>query len=398
MDRHQFPQSATLAVAGGDRDQPRTMYWSAACGTEASGDFAAIRQRAKRFEDFSPAFEATARRREARAVAAERAGQQVTARDNYFMAAIHWGAAQWPIFESNELNRFYHARKRECYANYAKLAAHRVEAVSIPFQGTALPAWFHLPPGYSGGRIPAVVAVTGMDNFKEAIVPLYGDRFLSRGFAVLAIEGPGQYECPLLDIYMTVPGWAATGTACLEWLSRRPEVDPEQIALSGVSFGSFAGTIAAAHEPRFRACAVMNTCLQPGWTAAFQEASPTFKKRFMYMANYTDEASFEEFAKTLTWEGHADKISMPYLAVTGEQDELGPLRYTEDLMKVLRGPRQLVVYQDARHFIGGVPSASLGPFPPTLMADWIAARFRGEDLPSERWFVDATGTVARSPL
>ena len=72
--------------------------------------------------------------------------------------AIHWGAAQWPLDENNEQNRFYNGKKRECYTKYAKLADHHVEAAWIPFRdGKSLPAWFHLPPGYRGGRIPVVV-------------------------------------------------------------------------------------------------------------------------------------------------------------------------------------------------------------------------------------------------
>ena len=64
----------------------------------------------------------------------------------------------------------------------------------MPFEDKALPGWLHLPVGYSGGRIPAVVSIPGMDGFKEASVSMYGDRWLSRGIAVLTIEGPGQYE------------------------------------------------------------------------------------------------------------------------------------------------------------------------------------------------------------
>ena len=140
--------------------------------------------------DASPAFEAVARRREAKAVAAEQASSPVTARENYFMAAIHWAAAQWPIDENNEVNRFYNGKKRECYTKYAQLADHRVEAAWIPLPGgPSLPAWFHLPPDYKGGRIPVVVSIPGMDSFKEIGVAMYGDRWLSRGLAVLALDG-----------------------------------------------------------------------------------------------------------------------------------------------------------------------------------------------------------------
>jgi len=387
-----------IRANGIDWDQPRSIYLSAPCGVEANADFAAIRSRVQKFADCAPAFEATARRREAKARAAEEAKAVVTARDNYFMAAIHWGAAQWPFDENNEQNVAYNKRKRECYASYARLADHRVEAAWIPFQGKALPAWFHLPPGYQSGRVPVVVAVPGMDSFKETGVALYGDRWLNRGFAVLTIDGPGQYESPVLGIHVSMPAWQETGRAVVDWLTARPEIDPQRIGITGASFGSLFATIAAAHEPRFMACAVISTCLEPGCHTIFEEASPTFKQRFMYMAGIADEPTFDAFCKTLTWEGHAENIRVPYLCLAGEFDELSPLEHTERLFKTLQAPRHLVVYQDCRHSVGNVPAANLGPFPPTLMADWMAARFAGVPLTSERWFVEASGQIRKTPL
>jgi dienelactone hydrolase len=386
-----------IRANGIDWDQPRSIYLNAPCGVEANADFAAIRQRVQKMADIGPAFEATARRREAKARAAEEAEELVTARDNYFMAAIHWAGAQWPHDDNNAANRELNRRKRECYEAYARLADHRVEAAWIPFQGKQIPAWLHLPPNYGGGRVPAVIAIPGMDSFKEAIVALYGDRWLQRGIAVLAVDGPGQYEAPQLGVYVSMPNWIAAGPALFDWLAARPEVDAQRIGVTGTSFGSFFGTIVAATEPRLKACAVMSTCLEPGCHTIFEEACPTFKKRFMYMSNFSDEAAFDEFRKTLTWEGHVEKIRAPYLCVAGEAEELSPLEHTERLMARLDAPKRLVVYQDSRHSVGNVPATNLGPFPPTLIADWMAARLAGKPFPSERWYVDATGRVNKTP-
>ncbi len=385
-----------IRAVGIDWDQPRSVTYNTPCGPEANADFAAIRQRVQKFADISPAFETTARRREAKARAAEEADELVTARQNYFMAAIHYAASQWPYDENNEKNVSLNQSKRECYTRYAKLADHRVEAAWVPFQGKALPGWLHLPPGYQSGRIPAVWSIPGMDGFKEANVAMYGDRWLSRGIAVLSLEGPGQYESAVLGIHVSMPNWIAAGSAVADWLAARPEVDPARIGVVGSSFGSFFGTIVAANEPRFRACAVSATCLEPGCHTIFEEASPTFKKRFMYMSGYTGEAAFDEFCRSLTWEGHAEKIRVPYLCVAGEADELSPLVHTERLLATLRSPKQLVVYQDSRHSVGNVPSANLGPTPAVLIADWMNARLAGKPFASERWFVEASGRVVKS--
>jgi pimeloyl-ACP methyl ester carboxylesterase len=153
-----------------------------------------------------------------------------------------------------------------------------------------------------------------------------------------------------------------------------------------------------ANEPRIAATAVISTCLEPGCHTIFEEASPTFKKRFMWVANYADESKFNEFAKTLTWEGHVEKIRRPYLVVAGEADEISPLEHTERMIRTMSGPRQLVIYADSRHSVGNVPAANLGPFPSALVADWLVSRLSGKPFNSERWFVESTGRIIKTPL
>jgi dipeptidyl aminopeptidase/acylaminoacyl peptidase len=268
----------------------------------------------------------------------------------------------------------------------------------IPFKGKALPGWFHLPPQYKGGRIPVVISFPGMDTYKEVFVALKGDRWLDRGIAVLALDGPGQAECRVLGLTVSMENWTAVGKAAVDWLVARPEIDPDKIGAFGNSFGSFFVTIVAANEPRICACVANSNNLEPGFHAIFEEASPTYKKRFMYMAGFTDEAKFDSFRKTLTWAGHAEKIRVPYLCTTGEWDELSPMEHTMRMLSSMSNPRRLVVYQEARHALGACPSVNLGPHPPTLVADWMAARFAGKPMPSERWYVDNSGTVTKTSL
>jgi dipeptidyl aminopeptidase/acylaminoacyl peptidase len=387
-----------IQANGMDWDQTRSVYIALPGGPESASDMVGIRARIKKFVDAAPAFEAAARRREARAIEFEHDGETVSARENYFIAATQWGGAQWPIDETNEQNVRYNTRKRECYRAYARLADHRVEEVWVPLGAQKLPAWLHLPYGYSGGRISAVVSVPGMDSYKEIAVAMYGDRWLNRGVAVLALEGPGQYESAVTGVYFTVEAWRKAGTAAYEFLAARPEIDAGKIGFTGNSFGSFFSTIAASAEPRLAAVAVTATNLEPGAHTIFQEASPTFKTRFMWMSNFTDEEKFDEFRKTITWEGSAEKINVPYLAMAGGSDELCPLHFTELMFSRMRGPRQLVVYQDCRHALGGVPSVTLGPHPAAYVANWMAARLNGKPMTSERWDVDAAGRIAKAPL
>ena len=68
--------------------------------------------------------------REDKACEAQDAQDLVSARDNFFVAAVLWAAAQWPIVEVNDNNVFFNQKKRECYEAYSKVVDHRVETVS----------------------------------------------------------------------------------------------------------------------------------------------------------------------------------------------------------------------------------------------------------------------------
>jgi dienelactone hydrolase len=398
FDEQRWLLDIAIATVGIEWDQPRLAYTQAPCGTEAAPDFRAVAAQVKRLADIGPAFETAAALREAKAREAEADGHLETAREHYFVAALLWGSAQWPHHETNAANLRCNERKNACYQAWARYAAHPVERVEIPFGAVTLPAYFHRPPGHDGRPLPTAIRISGMDGMKELSVAQYGDKFLERGMAVLAVDGPGQGECCLRDIHTTATNWEEAGRAIVDWLVARPEVDASRIAVTGQSFGSFWATQVAGADERIRACAVAAVCHEPGCHTLFNVASPTFKMRFMYMAGYTDEAAFDRFAATLTPLPSAERIRCPYLVLAGEEDQLSPLEHTERLVERIRAPKRLVVYQGDRHAIGGAPSAYRGPAPASLLADWVHDRLDGKPFPSERWYVQASGQVVKTPL
>lgn len=399
FDEERWLLDNIIQANGIDWDQPHTTILLRACGLDVAGDMNGLRQRVKKFADIAPAFEALARRREQRAKEAESAGEKIPARDNYFIAAQYWASAMWPIDEVDDTLKTYNTKKRETFTKYIELADHHIEWAEIPYRGKTLPAVFHLPPGYqSGTKVPVVVIVPGMDGYKEKYVSLYADAWMQRGVAALCVEGPGYWEAPLRGLYVDVPGWAETGKQVARWLVARPEIDADKIAMTGSSFGSFFSAVMMSDEPRYKACAITGTCYEPGGYTIFETASPTFKHRFMFMSGISDEREFDEFRKSLDWHGYAEKVRAPYLVAAGGSDELCPVEYSERFVKALAGPKQLVIYQDSRHGVGGVPSTFNGPEPRTYQAEWIMARLAGKPFESERWFVEASGKVNKSQL
>jgi fermentation-respiration switch protein FrsA (DUF1100 family) len=388
-----------IQANGIDWDQPHRGVLLGSCGLGVMNDMNAVAARVKKLADITPAFEALAKKREGLAQAAEQEGEKISARDHYYIAAAYWATAMWLIDETNDQIKFQNERKRANFTKYIGLANHHVEWVEIPYRGKQLPAIFHLPPGYQPGtKVPVIVAVPGMDGFKERSVALYADPYMERGAAVLAIEGPGYWEAPVRGLYVDVPGWAETGKEVMKWLLARPEVDPQRIGVTGSSFGTFFSAILMSDEPRYKACASVGTCYDPAGRRIFDEASPTFKRRFMFMSGINDEREFEEFRKTIDWHGYAEKIKAPYLVVAGGSDELCPLDSTEAFVKALGGPKQLVIYEDSRHAVGGVPSTSNGPEPRLYAAEWLMARLNGKPNANERWWVEPSGRVTKTAI
>jgi dienelactone hydrolase len=388
-----------IQANGVDWDQSHTGVAIRSGGPSVVPDMEELRKRVKRLVDICPAFESLAKKREGMAKDAEQAGNKTAARDNYFIAANYWASAMWTIDEVNQKLTMQNTKKRENFNKYITFADHHIEWVEFPYYGKSLPAIFHLPPKYqSGAKVPVIVIVSGMDGFKERSVALNKDAWMERGYAVLAFEGPGYWEPPLRGVYIDVPGWAEAAKTVADWLVKRPEVDPGKIGMTGVSFGSFFTAIMMAADSRYKACAVVGTCYEPGGETIFNRASPTFKKRFMFMSGITDEREFDEFRKTIDWNGYAQKVKGAYIVACGEYDQLCPLEYTEAFMKALGGPKQLLVYEGGNHSVAQTTATTNGPEPRSYEAEWMAARLEGQPFSNERWFIESNGNVLKEPM
>ncbi len=390
---------AVIRTVGMEWDQARLHYMGAPGGAEGLAEFMGIGARVKHYADIERQTVVSARRRMAKAEAFEEAGHLVSAGQSYFIAAMLWAAARWPIFEINQTLIDYDEKMNACYAKFITYADRPISRVEIPYGDTSLPAYLHLPrePG-PDERFPAVIGIDGMDACKEIMVSMAGDRLLDRGIAVLAMDGPGQGECCTRSIKVTERNHMDTGLAAFEWLAGQPQIDAGRIGLNAVSFGSYFGTQAAiAIGDALKACAVAAVCHEPGAHTIFNMASPTFKARFMFMSGYDDEDEFDRFRLGLDLRPLIGGLKTPYLIVAGEDDQLSPLEFTEALFDRVGAPKRLVVYEGADHGMGGAPSTQLGPNWQTLIADWLADRLDGKPMHSERLFVANSGRVTRSP-
>lgn len=379
-----------IRTVGVDWDQGRSSRLLSNIGMSAYGDITEARSRITKFKDIARAFEKVARRRAELAQRAEERGHRVTAGKNYFMAALYYINAQWPIFEDDNALKLSLAEKQNrCYDKYIEYADHRIERIELPFGKSSIPALLHVP-RVPVSPSPCVVCIPGMDSVKEE-APLYGDPLLERGMAVLRLDGPGQGESNLRKIRATESNHVEACESAVNYLSSRTDVDPARLALYGVSMGSYWGFRTACAEQRFKAVALSGTCLEPGMDSIFNAASPTFKLNYMYMTGYEDEDAFDAFAQRLDVRGLETELKAPFLLVAGDDDELCPIEWTHAIFDKVPAPKQLVVYEGERHSIRN-------PNYRDMIADWISDRLDGKPMGSEKVFVETSGREQIEPV
>jgi cephalosporin-C deacetylase-like acetyl esterase len=309
--------------------------------------------------------------------AADEAGHSHTAIGLYYEAIEDYRHGQHAIFEDDNREKiFMHERMSDCYDRIIALSGGRIERVEIEWEGNQMSGILHLAD--VDGPAPLVVFCPGMDMSKEAKPHPLDNPFTDRGMHVLAIDGPGQGVSLLRKVRVTTDNYERAGSAFIDAVVRRPDVDAERIAVSGFSMGSHWGTRLAALDPRVKAVATAAACYGSK-RPLFELASPRFKQIFMYMAGIHDEDEFDVFAEGLGNVDQAHQIRCPSLQVIGEYD---PLCYLEDAYEVyqnISGPKEFWVIENDFHVPVNVPNlGGMDVYP--FLADWIkdalAGRFR----------------------
>src|ERR671921_742968 len=163
---------------------------------------------------------ATAERVAGYAHESARAGHAISASDAYLRASCYYRAAYVPLFGSPVDPRLVEAFDKETEA----------------FQKAA--------------------ALIGTNGYDSTINELYLDfaAVLRRGYNLLLYDGPGQGRALIKQGLLMRPDWENVVKPVVDYAVTRPEVDPERIALMGISLGGYLAPRAASGEHRLAAC------------------------------------------------------------------------------------------------------------------------------------------------
>ena len=374
-----------------------------AAGMELYVDYNDFKAKIKRYDDISRELIKIGEKREAMAHSAAAAGHLVTARDNFFSAAVCYNVAHMTTSEEDLQGMIAcNTKKNQCYDAFIKFAPYPAERIEIPFGDKSLPGYLHLP-AKGQQNWPCVIDIGGLEVLKEILNPVYNNKFIERGIAILSFDGPGQGEARLRNIFFETNDWIRAGQAAMDFaVKRSPVMDSQRIGIRGFSLGIRTASQIAANDPRYAAIATHGSGLGGGGGGGRAGGGgsprrggptgpdPTLKEKVMFMHGFQNEEEFDrEFHQRDTFEGVPQKIQCPFLIVTGQSGGMGPVSGTVQFYNDLKGPKKLMMYQGEGHEIRQTCDVD------AMIADWFRDRFDGKPMVNEIVSVDSSGIETR---
>jgi dienelactone hydrolase len=260
-------------------------------------------------------------------------------------------------------------RAIEAFRAAPEIQAHWTR-VGIPYEGIELEGYYLNSSGDEPG--PTLLAHGGYDSTVEELFFTMGEAARRRGWNCLIFEGPGQGSALRINKLPFRYDWEAVVTPVVDFALNLRGVDPDRIALIGMSMGGYLAPRAAAFEHRIAACIAYDGVLSmaatlpdlpgtgaPGskqWVAALDSlithraelpSSPRWalSNGLWVFAVTTAQEFIDEYGKyDLTQV--ADQISCPTLVCEAEKDHFfsGQPRL---LYEALHCPKTLLTFTAA---------------------------------------------------
>ncbi|MCC6613020.1 MAG: alpha/beta fold hydrolase [Anaerolineae bacterium] len=194
---------------------------------------------------------ALAEQTEAEAAAALDRGELDAARKGYLRACTYYRA---PIFIMRRQDAAFDENRRRmqaCFHQAAALFDPPIEHFSATFEGHTLPGYAWKVSASSSKR-PTLVVIGGIETFAEDCYFMIGSAAARHGYNAITVDLPGQGLTPdeglTFGAKMEFPLAAA-----LDAILRRPDVDPERVAVFGFSWGGHIVFKGAAYDKRIKA-------------------------------------------------------------------------------------------------------------------------------------------------
>lgn len=217
-----------------------------------------------------------------------------------------------------------------------------IEAVEVPFEaGKSLPGYFVKPRNAGNAPLATLVFFDGLDITKELQYFRGVPELVKRGIACLIVDGPGTGEAIRFRGMPARYDSNVAGTAAVNYLETRPDVDKSRLAVMGISLGGYYAPRAAAFEPRYKACVSWGAIwdYHRTWERRVEKAAqsslsvPADHIKWVLGVPSFDAAlkKLEDFRLA----GVADKVRCSYLLTHGERDAQIPIEDARALYEAI---------------------------------------------------------------
>jgi len=186
--------------------------------------------------------------------AAEASGHKYSAATFYLRACCYyqWGERFRTPKDDAALDAYRTAV--ECFHKYVEFNDRpKIEIVEVPYEGASLPGYFVHAENSTLERKPAMVFFDGLDITKEIQYVRGVPEMVRRGISCLIMDGPGTGEAIRFRGMPLRHDYEVAGSACLDYLETRSDVDADRVGVIAVSLGGYYAPRCASMEPRFKA-------------------------------------------------------------------------------------------------------------------------------------------------
>lgn len=314
---------------------------------------------------------------------AEAKGQKLTAASTYLRACSHYQHAEHFRQPKDEQAIAVFRRSLECFRSYAGLTDRpRIEFVDLPFDGGAFPAIYVHAENTTARRTPAIVRFPGFDTQKELQFLRGVTDITRRGISVLIVDGPGSGESLRFRGLHLRHDYEVAGSAAVDYLQTRADVDPERIGIVALSLGGYFAPRCAAFDSRFKACVVWGAIWD--YHEVWQRRIERLRKASLsvpaeHLLWVTGTGAFDEAMKKLEGfrlDGIAQKVRCPVLLTHGTEDEQVSLQDAHRLFDALGSKDKTMRIFDAEE--GGAQHCQRDylTLVCTTIADWLVEKLK----------------------
>ncbi len=219
----------------------------------------------------------------------------------------------------------------ECFHRHVALTDLKIEIVEVPYEGKSLPGYFAHAQNAKSKRTPCVVFFDGLDVTKEIQFVRGVSDLVKRGISCLVMDGPGTGEAIRFRGFVLRHDYEAAGSACIDFLEKRADVDPKKIGVVAISLGGYYAPRCAAMEPRFAACIAWGAQWDyyATWKkridAAFKTSLSVPGHHIMWILGVDSLDAALRALESYRLDGVMQKMRCPFLLVHGADDEQIPL-------------------------------------------------------------------------